>query len=171
MTKQGDSGDGPAATRGLSSSDSEDPATAGGARLRRSRSSAPQFSARSSGMLIEVEPMFLESQSFPELDHFLWAYRVTIRNERVEPVTLLDRYWKLMDKTGACREVRGEGVIGETPRIEPGEAFVYTSSAPLPTPSGMMEGEYGLLGSDGERFIARIPAFSLDSPHDRRTLN
>lgn len=174
MSESGDDGEAPRPPR------SAHPEPPGGAlareesaraSVRASRGHGPRYSAHSAGLLIEVEPMFLESQSFPELDHFLWAYRVTIRNQRSSAVRLTDRYWRLTDKAGVCREVRGEGVVGETPLIEPGAAFVYTSSAPLPTPSGMMEGEYGLRGDDGERFTARIPAFSLDSQHDRRTLN
>lgn len=135
------------------------------------RRSAHCYMRATEGVVVEVEPMFLESQSFPELTHYVWAYRVTIRNERRDTVRLLSRYWRLTDSTGAMREVRGEGVVGETPLIRPGDRFVYTSSAPLPTPSGMMEGEYTMLDAAGDAFKAAIPAFSLDSPYERRVLN
>lgn len=132
---------------------------------------APTYRCETAGVEVAVEPMFLESQSFPALDHFVWAYRVTIQNHRDESIRLTDRFWRLTDKHGAVREVEGAGVVGETPVIRPGSSYVYTSGAPLPTPSGVMGGRYGMEASDGVRFDVEIPTFSLDSPHDKRTLN
>ena len=78
---------------------------------------------------------------------------------------LLTRYWKITDAQGNVQEVRGDGVVGEQPVLEPGERFEYTSGAPLPTPSGFMVGSYNMRSNTGERFDVEIPAFSLDSPH------
>lgn len=120
---------------------------------------------------IAVAPSFLDSQSFPELEHFVWAYRVEIRNNRPDAVRLRWRYWRITDSFGRVEEVEGEGVVGEQPLIEPGGSYSYTSGAPLKTASGMMGGRYEMESASGERFFVEIPTFSLDSPHEARTLN
>ena len=116
---------------------------------------------------VTVEPTFLEDQSSPEEGHFFWAYHVRIENEGGEPVQLTHRHWRITDALGRLQEVRGEGVVDEQPVLEPGGAFEYTSGCPLTTPSGIMAGSYLMLTPGGERFAVEIPAFSLDSPHDR----
>ena len=133
--------------------------------------SSSRYVKTTDGVVIEVEPMFLESESYPDFDHYVWAYRVRIGNERREPVRLRSRYWRITDSCGVVREVRGEGVVGEQPLIEPGDVYEYTSGAPLPTPSGLMGGSYQMETSNGERLDVEIPTFSLDSPHEKRTLN
>ena len=92
------------------------------------------------GIRISVEPNFLESQSDPEDGRFVWAYTVRIDNDSGETVQLTRRHWRITDSTGLTEEVKGDGVVGEQPIIRPGEAFEYTSGAPLSTPSGLMVG-------------------------------
>jgi len=114
---------------------------------------------------VSVEPFFLDVQSSPDESHFVWAYHVSIRNLGGETVQLLNRYWQITDGLGRVQEVRGPGVVGEQPVLKPGESFEYTSGCPLSTPSGIMVGSYEMATPAGERFDIRVPAFSLDSPH------
>ena len=123
------------------------------------------------GIRVCVESNFLEAQSDPEDSRFVWAYTVRIDNTSEDIVRLRTRYWRITDATGATEEVIGEGVVGEQPVIRPGEGFEYTSGAPLGTPSGLMVGRYGMETAEGERFEVDIPAFSLDSPHERRQIH
>ena len=123
------------------------------------------------GIRIRVEPQYLEDQSDPEDSHFVWAYTVWIENDSAEPVRLRTRRWLITDGLGQTEEVRGKGVVGEEPVIKPGEGFEYTSGAPLGTPSGVMVGSYGMETVSGEAFDVEIPAFSLDSPHERRQIH
>lgn len=120
---------------------------------------------------VVVEPRYLQSQSRPDDDHFVWAYTITIANLGVEIVTLRSRHWKITDDRGRREEVKGEGVVGEQPTLAPGESFEYTSGVPLATPSGIMVGTYQMETSGGERFDVDIPAFSLDSPQSHRQIN
>ena len=115
--------------------------------------------------------MYLEEQSSPGENHFVWAYHVLIENTGRGTVRLLSRHWRITDSLGRLQEVRGAGVVGEQPVLEPGESFEYTSGTPLPTPSGIMAGSYEMEAADGGRFQAVVPAFSLDSPHQAAPLN
>ncbi len=123
------------------------------------------------GIRIEVEPFYLDDQSTPDQGHFVWAYKVKIENQGPQRVQLLHRYWKITDATGRVKEVRGPGVVGEQPVLAPGESFEYTSGTPLTTPSGFMVGSYEMTTDEGDTFPVDIPAFSLDSPHERVTIN
>ncbi len=118
-----------------------------------------------------VEPQFLEEESAPENDHFVWAYRISIYNLGNEKVKLLNRFWKITDSKGMVKEVNGPGVVGEQPIINPGESYEYMSGAPLPTPSGIMEGTYEMINDTGESFDVEIPLFSLDSPYEKNRPN
>ena len=120
---------------------------------------------------ITVSPYFLEDQSDPDDLHFVWAYQVTINNLSKNVVQLKNRYWKIIDSNGTKQEVKGEGVIGEQPVLNPGEKFEYTSGTPLTTPSGFMEGSYEMEIKNGSIFKALIPQFSLDSPFTSNKLN
>ena len=120
---------------------------------------------------ITVNPYFLEDQSEPEDQHFVWAYQVTINNLSKERVQLKNRYWKIIDSNGIKQEVKGEGVVGEQPILNPGEKFEYTSGTPLSTPSGFMGGHYEMETKNGKKFEAIIPQFSLDSPFIKNNLN
>lgn len=115
---------------------------------------------------ITVRPIYLDDQSSPSDNHYVWAYQVTIENRGKEIVQLRSRYWRITDAKGRVQEVRGEGVVGEQPTLRPGESYEYTSGTPLSTPSGFMVGAYRMATAAGEGFEVAIPAFSLDSPYD-----
>jgi len=129
------------------------------------------FKSQTGAITVTVQPTFLEDHSDPEDDHFVWAYHVRIENAGGETVQLRNRYWRITDAHGHVQEVRGPGVVGEQPILQPGDSFEYTSGAPLPTPSGIMAGIYEMEGEDGRLFEVEIPAFSLDSPHQPVRLN
>ncbi len=120
---------------------------------------------------ITVKPFYLEEQSEPDDSHFVFAYHIRIQNNGREAVQLLNRYWQITDGLGRIHEVRGPGVVGEQPVLQPGEAFEYTSGCPLNTSTGIMVGTYEMETLDGERFDVDIPAFSLDSPDVPMRLN
>ncbi len=120
---------------------------------------------------VTVQPIYLEDQSAPDQSQFVWAYHVRIENKGEEAVQLRNRYWRITDALGRVQEVRGAGVVGEQPLLRPGQSFEYTSGTPLPTPSGIMTGSYEMEGSNGEKFSVKIPAFSLDSPHQQIRVN
>ena len=120
---------------------------------------------------ITVNPCYLDEQSEPEDHHYVWAYQITINNLGQETVQLKNRYWKIIDSNGTRLEVRGEGVVGEQPILNPGEKFEYTSGTPLTTPSGFMEGHYEMETKSGSKFDASIPLFSLDSPYISNKIN
>jgi ApaG protein len=129
------------------------------------------YSETTRGITVTVRPVFLESRSAP-LDHqYFWAYFVRIENHGSEPVQLMRRYWRITDSLGRVHEVRGDGVVGQQPMIEPGETFEYDSGTPLATPSGIMVGSYQVVTKAGHAFDIAVPAFSLDSPHQRIHLN
>ena len=114
---------------------------------------------------VSVRSFFLADQSRPEEGRFMWAYRIRIENLGREPVQLLRRTWNITDAHGRLQTVKGAGVIGQQPVLEPGESFEYTSGTPLETPSGFMTGLYHMVVPEsGEMFDVAIPAFSLDSP-------
>ena len=129
------------------------------------------YSSITRSIRVSVEPVFLEDQSSPSDDHYVWAYQVKIENDGGETVQLVNRHWRITDAMGRMQEVQGEGVVGEQPTLQPGQAFEYTSGTPLDTPSGIMVGSYEMETSAGERFEIEIPAFSLDSPYQPRQLN
>lgn len=113
---------------------------------------------------ISVEPFYIDDQSEPDRNRFVFGYRIRIANQGAETVQLISRHWRITDAFGRTNEVRGPGVVGRQPTLAPGESFAYTSGAPLPTPSGIMVGSYHMVTSDGEQFDVAIPAFSLDAP-------
>jgi ApaG protein len=123
------------------------------------------------GIRVQVRPSFLDDQSDPESGRYLWSYTVTIENKGGERVQLMSRYWHITDAVGHIQEVRGPGVVGAQPVIEPGESFEYTSGCPLQTASGAMAGRYQMKAASGEAFEAEIPAFLLESPHERRQIH
>ncbi len=116
------------------------------------------------GIEVTVRPQYLEGQSVPEENRFVWIYKVRIENHGGETVRLCSRYWRITDSLGQIREVRGAGVVGKQPVLKPGDVFEYSSGTPLSTPSGIMVGSYEMLSDDGQTFDVAIPAFSLDSP-------
>ena len=129
------------------------------------------YSETTRSINVTVKPFYLDDQSAPDEDRYVWAYHVRIENQGSETVQLRNRHWKITDGRGQVQEVRGPGVVGEEPVLKPGENFEYTSGVPLPTPSGFMTGSYGMVTAAGEEFDIEIPAFSLDTPHKARTIN
>ena len=120
---------------------------------------------------IDIETTYVESESLPDEDRYVFAYTITIRNEGIVPAKLLSRHWVITDANGKVQEVRGEGVVGEQPVLSPGESFEYTSGVPLSTPSGIMVGAYVMETEGGDSFTVDIPAFSLDSPFDQHRVH
>jgi len=119
-------------------------------------------------LAIDIATRYLDEQSAPDEDRYVFAYTIQIRNAGKVPARLLGRHWVITDANGKVEEVTGEGVVGEQPWLRPGEAFEYTSGAVLETGLGTMEGSYAMLADDGTRFEAPIPAFTLAMP---RTLH
>ena len=117
---------------------------------------------------IQIATQFLDDESKPEQDRYVFAYTIRIRNLGRLRAQLLSRHWIITDANGKVEEVRGDGVVGEQPRIEPGDEFTYSSGAVLQTAVGTMQGSYDMLGDDGTRFDAPIPPFTLAAP---RTLH
>ncbi|MBT3204994.1 MAG: Co2+/Mg2+ efflux protein ApaG [Gammaproteobacteria bacterium] len=113
---------------------------------------------------IDVVTQYIEDQSRPEQDYFVFAYTITILNRGDEPVKLLNRHWIITDSNQKIQEVRGEGVVGEQPYLKPGEQFAYTSGSVLETSVGTMQGSYELRTDDGSTFDAPINAFVLSTP-------
>lgn len=120
------------------------------------------------GVTVRVQPHYAPDQSDPAAGHWVWHYHIRIENGSDRPVQLIDRHWVIVDGQGVTSEVRGEGVVGEQPRIAPGGSFDYVSGCPLPTPFGTMRGRYGMIDADGRRFDVAIPAFDLLAPDGRR---
>jgi len=120
---------------------------------------------------VSVTPAYLDDQSSPEEGYYLWAYTIKIENRGAEVVQLKSRYWRITDEQGQVQEVRGPGVVGEQPVLEPGQSFEYTSGAPLSTPSGIMHGAYQMESATGRLFNVEVPAFSLDSPYVARPMH
>lgn len=113
---------------------------------------------------IDVQSQFMPEQSEPAARRFVFAYTITIENTGSVAARLLTRHWLITDADGKVQEVRGEGVVGEQPHLQPGEAFRYTSGAVLETPVGAMEGSYQMEADDGHHFDAPIEAFTLARP-------
>lgn len=119
-------------------------------------------------ILVEAQPYYIEAQSSPEENRYVFAYTVTITNVGSAPAKLLTRHWLITDANGKVQEVSGEGVVGENPYLNPGDSFRYTSAAMIETPVGVMQGKYQMKSEQGESFNAPIPKFTLSIP---RTLH
>lgn len=115
--------------------------------------------------LVDVETNYVEEQSDPNVNRFVFSYTITIRNEGQIPAKLLTRHWVITDADGKVQEVKGDGVVGEQPHLKPGDGFRYTSGAILETPVGSMYGTYKMLADDGNEFIADIKPFTLSMPN------
>ena len=119
-------------------------------------------------VLVVAKPQYIEAQSSPEQNRFVFAYTITITNVGSVPARLLTRHWLITDGNGKVQEVNGEGVVGEHPHLNPGDSFRYTSAAMIETQVGVMQGKYKMLSDTGENFNAPIPKFTLSIP---RTLH
>jgi ApaG protein len=129
------------------------------------------YQATTRAIQVTVEPTFVDSESSPEEGQYFWAYRIEIANLGKEIVQLRSRHWRITDANGKTEEVRGAGVVGKQPVLKPGEKFSYTSGCPLSTASGIMAGTYQMQNDKGETFSIEIPAFSLDLPGGKKTVN
>ncbi|MEQ4530722.1 MAG: Co2+/Mg2+ efflux protein ApaG [Mixta sp.] len=118
----------------------------------------------SSRVCVQVQSFYVESQSAPDEDRYVFAYTITIRNLGRDNVQLLSRYWLITNGNGRATEVQGDGVVGEQPHIAPGDEFQYTSGAVLETPMGTMQGHYVMIDDRGETFHVDIPVFRLAVP-------
>lgn len=123
------------------------------------------------GIRVRVWPEYQADQSSPEEGYYFWSYTIEIANEGKVPVQLKTRFWRITDSVGRTEEVRGPGVVGQTPLIDPGQSFTYTSGCPLSTPSGIMVGSYQMSGDGGRLFDVAVPPFSLDSPFTVKSVN
>ena len=130
------------------------------------RAPPPLYEDVTDGVRIRVRPKFMYDESEPAAGRFMWSYTVDVENESERTWTIVRRHWRIVDAFGRMQAVDGEGVIGQTPTLGPGERFSYTSGAPLSAPSGVMSGTYDLIDDAGDELQARIPLFSLDSPYD-----
>jgi ApaG protein len=130
------------------------------------------YIASTRSIKVIVNPSYLEAESNPEDNEYRWSYHVRIENHGDEAVKLLSRFWRITDSGGRVNEIRGAGVVGQQPVLEPGAAFEYRSWTPLATPSGIMNGLYQMEErKSGAVFNVTIPAFSLDSPYQAVRLN
>jgi ApaG protein len=114
---------------------------------------------------VHVQSEYAPERSRPPENEWFFLYTVTIANEGSEPVQLLTRHWIITDGTGHIEEVRGPGVVGKQPTLQPGESFEYTSGCPLSTPFGVMEGSYQMVVPNGEQFDVKIAPFTLSEPY------
>jgi ApaG protein len=121
-------------------------------------------SATTSDITVRVSVSFLPEQSEPAKGRWFWAYHIRIENDGASAVQLISREWVISDGRGTRHEVRGEGVVGEQPVLEPGGSFDYVSGCPLTTPTGAMEGRYYMIAEDGSTFPVDIPKFPLIAP-------
>jgi ApaG protein len=113
---------------------------------------------------VDVETRYIEDQSNPEQNYYVFAYTITIQNKGQQSAQLLTRHWVITDSNQKVQEVRGDGVVGEQPMLKPGEQFVYTSGTMLETAVGTMKGSYQMLADDGSQFDATVDEFVLSTP-------
>lgn len=114
---------------------------------------------------VSVETNYIPEQSDPDNERYVFAYTITIKNEGSVPAKLLTRHWIITDADGRTQEVRGDGVVGEQPYLQPGEGFQYTSGTMLDTPVGSMQGSYQMVADDGQEFECPINPFTLSMPN------
>ncbi len=124
----------------------------------------PMSEATTQGIHVTATPFYLPDESDPEARRYVFGYQIVITNEGTEAAQLLTRHWTIIDSIGRSNEIEGPGVVGQTPRLEPGQAFDYQSSTPLRTPWGTMEGTFAMQRDDGRTFDARVDRFYLAMP-------
>lgn len=113
---------------------------------------------------VTVKTQYLADQSVPDRNQFVFSYTITIRNTGSIAAQLISRHWVITDANNQVQEVRGLGVVGHQPLLQPGEQFEYTSGTQLATAQGTMRGEYFCVAEDGHRFESPIPEFLLSPP-------
>lgn len=120
--------------------------------------------ATTDDIVVRVAVSYLADQSAPVAGRWFWSYHVRIENCRDDTVQLLSRHWRIVDGRGAVHEVRGQGVVGDMPVIEPGRSYDYVSGCPLDTASGQMGGHYHFTAEDDRQLLVTIPTFALLAP-------
>jgi ApaG protein len=135
------------------------------------RQISPMYSSVTENVEVTATPLYAPERSAPEEGRYFWTYTIEIVNRGLLQVQLIERNWIITDAAGRIETVRGPGVVGEMPILEPGGSFRYTSGCALTTDSGIMSGAYRMVDANGRAFDAEIPAFSLDSGAQRRVLN
>jgi ApaG protein len=113
---------------------------------------------------VDVSTSYVDDQSKPDESRYVFSYTITIHNEGTVPAKLLTRHWVITDANGKVQEVRGDGVVGEQPHLQPGQGFRYSSGAVIETPVGAMQGSYQMVADDGAHFDAQIAPFRLAKP-------
>ncbi len=126
---------------------------------------------KTNGVRIDVDTYYISEKSVPAMNQYLFGYEISITNENPEAVQLLHRHWTISDALGRVEEVKGPGVIGKQPRLQPGQSFTYDSFCPLPTPFGSMRGSYKMMRDNGEFFEVEVPLFSLVQSKDSEQPN
>ena len=122
------------------------------------------FAETTRGITVRVSVSFLPEQSEPAKGRWFWAYHIRIENEGQMAAQLMTRCWEITDGRGAKSLVEGDGVVGDQPVVMPGASYDYVSGCPLTTPSGHMQGSYGMVAEDGSSFDVAIPKFLLTAP-------
>ncbi len=122
------------------------------------------YQAATAGVTVRVSVAYLADQSSPGAGRWFWSYHIRIENHRDTAVQLLARHWLITDARGNVHDVRGPGVVGDTPRIEPGDSYDYVSGCPLDTSSGKMAGQFHMVDEQGSTFDIMVPAFALAAP-------
>jgi ApaG protein len=115
-------------------------------------------------IMVSAKAFYVEDQSDPDKNHYVFGYTIKVTNTGEVAAQLVSRHWLITDSNHRIEEVRGLGVIGQQPTLQPGESFEYTSGCPLATPVGTMRGEYQMVATDGTQFEASIPEFTLSVP-------
>ena len=123
-----------------------------------------EYSEKSDHVQVSVEPFYVEKQSKPQENFYLYGYTVKIKNMGGEAIKLISRHWIIMNGKGKKTKLDGRGVVGQTPILKPGETFEYTSACPLDTPTGNMRGQYTLSNTHSHVFRAKIPLFFFKPP-------
>jgi len=129
------------------------------------------YSAVTQNVEVVAIPLYAPERSAPEEGRWFWTYTIEIVNHGPIQVQLVERFWTITDAAGRVETVRGPGVVGEMPILDPGATYRYTSGCALNTASGIMFGAYRMVDANGQAFDAEIPAFSLDSPAEKRVIN
>jgi ApaG protein len=129
------------------------------------------YVATTNNIKVTVWPEFIDSKSSFIGNLFIWAYHIRIDNKSSESVKLLQRYWRIIDETGVIQEVKGDGILGERPKIPPNSSYQYSSGIHLRYPSGIMTGKYRMQKDNLEFFEIKVPAFSLDVPSVKSVIN
>ncbi|MFT6106893.1 MAG: ApaG protein [Rickettsiales bacterium] len=130
-----------------------------------------QYKSNTNGIEVLVRPEYLNSQINKDGSFFVWSYHIEIKNKSEDTLQLVNRHWKIIDEVGILQEIKGIGAVGEQPILGPDDNFKYTSNVHLSHPSGVMSGYFGMKKSNGEIVKIKIPAFSLDVPSMKSTVN